>query len=112
MTAEQEAGRLLETLLPRCEELMAEYGRPVEIPLSVYETDHDLATLRPEDGGRWTAAFHREVMECIATRLRLKGHHVRLVPMDAAKYLRWLADTRQKNTPANRAQFIGLGGTA
>ena len=108
MTAEGEAARLLPHLLEQCRELRAAYGHPVETPISVYETDDDLATLRPEDRGRWTAAFHREVMECIARRLRLHGHRVRLIPLDAASYLRWLAETKQKNTPATRAQFIGL----
>ena len=108
MDAETEANRLFQTLHERCRALTAQFGKPTEIPLSVYETDHDLATLRPEDGGRWTAAFHRAVMESLAARLREKGFTVRLVPLDAAAYFRWLAAGNHRNTPDARAQFIGL----
>jgi hypothetical protein len=108
MTATAEAERLLQHLLPQCEQMQASHGKAAAVPISVYETDHDLATLRPEDGGRWTAEFHREVMEQIAASLRLLGYVVRLVPMDAAKYLRWLSDTKQTNSPGNRARFISL----
>lgn len=106
MSVEAAADRLWPHLLARVTALAGQYGSPVEIPLSIYETDHDLAILRPEDGGKWSAGFHRAVMQLIAARLRLRGYRVRLVPLDAAAYLRWLAETRQKNTAANRAAFI------
>jgi Tfp pilus assembly PilM family ATPase len=108
MTPAAEASRLLPALMERCRALQQQHGQPVVVPLSIYETDHDLATLRPEDRGVWSAAFHREVMEEIATRLRLAGFNVRLVPLDAAAYLRWLAAGKLTNTPANRAAFISL----
>lgn len=108
MNAAAEATRLLPTLLERCTALQQQHGQPLAVPLSTYETDHDLAVLRPEDGGKWTAAFHREVMEILASRLRLHGFNVKLTILDAAAYLRWLAETKQSNTPAARAQFISL----
>lgn len=107
MTAADEAGRLLPALLARCRALREQFGEPVAVPLAVYETDNDLATLRPEDGGAWSAQFHRDVMTEIAARLESAGFPVRLVTMDAAEYLRWLAAERLTNTPANRAAFIG-----
>jgi hypothetical protein len=108
MQPAQEAERLFPTLLERCRATAARFGSPVAIPISIYETDNDLATLRPEDGGRWTAAFHRAVMECLSEKLGAEGFPVRLVPLDAAAYLRWLAAEGMSNTPQSRAQFIGL----
>ena len=108
MTVATESDRLFPLLLARCRELSARFGRAQEVPLSIYETDDDLATLRPEDGGRWTADFHRQVMESLALRLRLEGFPVRLVLLNAADYLRWLAQEKRRNSPEARAQFISL----
>lgn len=108
MNPETEAERLLPVLAERCEILRRQYGQPIEVPLSIYETDHDLAILRPEDGGKWSAEFHRQVMEILAARLRLRGFNVRLRTIDAASYLRWLAAEKITNTPSARAQFISL----
>ena len=108
MNAQDEADRIFTHLLGICEAIKARFGKAQSTPISIYETDHDLATLRPEDGGAWTAAFHREVMELIAVRLRVLGYPVRLVTLHAADYLRWLAAKKLTNTPAHRAQFISL----
>lgn len=108
MNAAAEADRLLPALLERCHALRERFGPPAEVPLAIYETDHDLAVLRPEDRGQWSAAFHRQVMEEIAVRLRIHGFRVRIKTIDAASYLRWLAAEKLTNTPAHRAQFIAL----
>ena len=55
--AEKEAARIFPALFARCRALQAEFGQLVAVPLAIYETDHDLETLRPEDGGAWGAAF-------------------------------------------------------
>lgn len=108
MTPDAEADRLWPQLLARVEALGEHFGMPAEIPLSIYETDLDLATLRPEDGGKWSADFHRRVMQILATRLRLRGYRVRLVQLEATAYLRWLAAEKKTNTAANRAAFVSL----
>lgn len=82
-------------------------GAPSLIVLSIYETDHDLAVLRPEDGGKWSAAFHSKVMREVAKRLR-RVTKVRLRKLDAAAYLRWLAAEGLTNDAGNRAKFISL----
>lgn len=108
MTAKQEADRLFPVLLERTQSLQKQFGGVSTIPISTYETDEDLAVLRPEDRGAWSAEFHRQIMQIIATRLRLRGFKVKLTRLDAASYRRWLAETKQKNTPGNRAHFISL----
>jgi len=106
MRPEAEADLLYPMLLKRCAALRERFGEPREIPLTVYETDHDLATLIPEDRGTWTAAQHRQVMEILVTRLGLAGYRVRLATLHAATYRRWLASKKLTNTAAQRAAFI------
>jgi hypothetical protein len=108
MTPADEAARIFPALLARCRAMQADYGQPVAVPLAVYATDHDLAVLRPEDGGAWSAAFHREVMTVLVRLLAAEGFTATLKPLDAAEYLRWLAAEKLLNTAANRAAFIGL----
>ena len=105
--AEKEAARIFPAILARCRALPAEFGQLVAVPLAIYETDLDLATLRPEDGGAWSAAFHRDVMAELARLLESEGFAASLKRLDAADYLRWLAAKKLTNTPANRAAFIG-----
>lgn len=108
MTPQSEANRLFPILLSRAKAMEDQYGKPEIIPISIYETDNDLEVLRPEDKGIWTAKFHRETMEIIASKLQAEGYNAVSKPLDAAAYLRWLAETKNKNTPENRAQFIQL----
>ena len=105
-SAQYAANQLFPALLERVELMEEMSGKPSVIPISIYETDHDLATLRPEDGGKWSAAFHAMVMRALARKLRKKGFRCKLVMLNAAAYLRWLAKNGEINTAANRAAFI------
>lgn len=86
-------------------ELTRQHGRPAEIVLTLYETDHDLRILRPEDGPEATCADHASLIHAVADALRADGHTVTLRPMRASDYLRYLAATGQKNSPETRAKF-------
>ena len=99
---------LTDAMLTQCNLLRSLQGAPDVVPLSVYETDHDLHTLRPEDKGQWTAATHRAAMEHIAAALRRAGFPAKLVTLNAAKYLRWLSREGRQNSPENRAAFVSL----
>jgi hypothetical protein len=107
-SAKFQADKLYPAFIGRVRELESRYGKPSIIPISIYDTDHDLAVLRPEDKGQWTAEFHASVMRAMARRLRREGYKVKLITLDAAKYLRWLASEGLKNEPQNRAAFISL----
>lgn len=108
-SAQSAADKLLPALLKQVAALRPADGTPVIIPISIYETDHDLAVLRPEDAGQWSAAFHTMVMRAIARRLRREtGVKVKLITLDAAAYLRWLAEEGLTNDAGNRARFISL----
>jgi hypothetical protein len=108
-SANFQADKLLSVILSRVAALAESHVKPAFIPLSIYETDHDLAVLRPEDQGQWTAAFHAEVMRALARKIRkATGIKVVLKTIDAAGYLRWLAENNLKNEAANRAAFISL----
>ena len=108
MSAQEEAFQLFPVLLAGCSALCADFGRPIAIPLAIYDTDDDLAVLRPEDAAVWSAAFHREVMIELERMLAGAGFTVTLKPVDAGAYLGWLAVHTRTNTPASRAAFIRM----
>lgn len=107
MTPTVAAARIFPRLLAQCHALQSKYEQPIEVPLAIYETDYDLAVLRPEDGGVWSAAFDRDVMTELVRLLAGAGVAATLKPLDAASYLRWLAAQGLTNTAANRAAFCG-----
>ena len=107
-SAKHAAKQLWPVLIGQVRELEERFGKPSIIPLSIYETDHDLAVLRPEDGGKWSAEFHAMVMRQLARWLRRDGYNPKLITIDAAAYLRWLAENKFTNDAGRRSQFISF----
>lgn len=70
---------IIQQALAHAKALAARYGQPQRVNLSLYQSDHDLHTLRPEDGPEATAAEQRLITETVATELRKRGWTVFLL---------------------------------
>ncbi len=74
-----------------------------------YATELDLRALRPEDGEDASREMHNAILDAFADLLWARYRVlVQSVTLEAADYLRWLADTGKKNDAASRAAWVGM----
>lgn len=72
-----------------------------------YETEGDLRALKPDEIALgMTLEMQRAINREFARLAEGAGASVRVVVLDAALYLRWLARTGRRNTSDNRAEWI------
>lgn len=60
------------------------------------------------DGAGRKARDKKTNVERVAEALRLRGHLVKVITLQVADYLAWLAETNLPNTDANRAVWASL----
>jgi hypothetical protein len=95
---------LVQTQAQRIQQVLATASpAPTDVTLTLYDTDDDLRKITAD---RWSAAFHGRMIGGLAERLRKRGLVVRLIPLNAREYFRWLG--RRENSPARRSQFAAL----
>lgn len=56
----------------------------------------------------WALDYHRVVNQAVRRILKKRGATINVFTIRMADYMKWLSDTNQDNTPANRAQFANL----
>jgi hypothetical protein len=95
---------LVQTQTQRIQQVLATASpMPTNVTLTLYDTDADLRKVTTD---HWSAAFHGRMVGGLAQRLRKQGLVVRLIPLNAREYFRWLG--RRENNPARRSQFAAL----
>lgn len=75
------------------------------LPLTEYECDEDLRTLKPEEPPGMTCADQRIINRAFSRLVKKHGAFPRRHLVRTRDYLQWLAENGKKNSASSRAEF-------